>query len=532
MHYVTKRGADAGKLTSTYEYVDGGYGTNSTTPLVKKIAQNGVSFEYEYDTRGNITGEKRGDLTTTYQYDALGQLIRVNDPHENATWIYNYDRGGNITSKVKYAYTTDAVGTAVETIPYVYGDSNWKDKLTCYDGQTITYDAIGNPTNDGTWTYTWQAGRQLKQMSAEGTSVSFKYDHNGMRVQKVVEQSWYPEITNYLYHNELLTYMTINYTDLNEVSQQDVMHFYYDSEKHPMKIRYNGVIYAYISNLQGDIIGLIDSNGLLVVEYKYDAWGRPLSTTGSLADTLGRRNPFRYRGYIYDEEICLYCIKTRCYNVQTCRFLLADESYILLTNAEDHNDKNLYAYCDNNPLSRKDEDGDLWCLIGAAVGALISGGMELVDQLCSGKSIEDVNWKKVGVSAASGAASGFVASTGVGLIGQVGLNAGISAATYAADAKLNGEEITMKGLIDNAVAGGISGLIGGRGANVKGMRSVWNSANKGITRELRRRNVEYAAKRIAVYTARKTTIKRGIAISVTRYTVGGAASRGYVRRRN
>ena len=90
MHYVAKRGADAGKLTSTYEYVDGGYGTNSSTPLVKKITQNGISFEYEYDSRGNITSEKRGDLTTTYQYDTLGQLIRVNDPHENATWVYNY----------------------------------------------------------------------------------------------------------------------------------------------------------------------------------------------------------------------------------------------------------------------------------------------------------------------------------------------------------------------------------------------------------------------------------------------------------
>ena len=86
---VAECGADAGKLTSTYEYVDGGYGTNSTTPLVKKITQNGISFEYEYDSRGNITSEKRGDLTTTYQYDALGQLIRVNDPHENATWVYN-----------------------------------------------------------------------------------------------------------------------------------------------------------------------------------------------------------------------------------------------------------------------------------------------------------------------------------------------------------------------------------------------------------------------------------------------------------
>ena len=29
------------------------------------------------------------------------------------------------------------VGTAIETIPYVYGDSNWKDKLTSYDGQRL-----------------------------------------------------------------------------------------------------------------------------------------------------------------------------------------------------------------------------------------------------------------------------------------------------------------------------------------------------------------------------------------------------------
>ena len=67
---------------------------------------------------------------TIYAYDALGHLIRVNDPHENATWVYNYDRGDNILSKVKYAYTTGTLGTAVETIPYTYGDANWKDKLT------------------------------------------------------------------------------------------------------------------------------------------------------------------------------------------------------------------------------------------------------------------------------------------------------------------------------------------------------------------------------------------------------------------
>ncbi len=58
--------------------------------------------------------------------------------------------------------------------------------MTAYDGQTITYDTIGNPLNDGTWTYTWEKGRQLKQMSKSGMTVEFKYDHNGLRTQKKV----------------------------------------------------------------------------------------------------------------------------------------------------------------------------------------------------------------------------------------------------------------------------------------------------------------------------------------------------------
>ena len=82
--------------------------------------------------------------------------------------LYNYNRGGSITSKVKYAYTEGELGTAVETIPYAYGDSNWKDKLTAYNGQTITYDAIGNPLNDGERQYEWEAGRRLKKMIVQG----------------------------------------------------------------------------------------------------------------------------------------------------------------------------------------------------------------------------------------------------------------------------------------------------------------------------------------------------------------------------
>ena len=77
---------------------------------------------------------------------------------------------------------------------------------------------------------------------------------------------------------------------------------YYDAQNRPAVVDFNGTKYGYIVNLQGDVLGLIDSTGTEVVKYTYDAWGKVLSTTGSLASTLGTIQPFRYRGYVYDVE--------------------------------------------------------------------------------------------------------------------------------------------------------------------------------------------------------------------------------------
>jgi YD repeat-containing protein len=80
------------------------------------------------------------------------------------------------------------------------------------------------------------------------------------------------------------------------------LHFWYDAQNRPAIVQFNGTKYAYIQNLQGDIVGIVDSNGTEVVKYTYDAWGKVLSTTGSLAATLGTIQPFRYRGYVYDVD--------------------------------------------------------------------------------------------------------------------------------------------------------------------------------------------------------------------------------------
>ena len=68
-----------------------------------------------------------------------------------------------------------------------------------------------------------------------------------------------------------------------------------------------------MTNAQGDVTGIVDSSVNSVVEYSYDAWGKLLTTTGSMADTVGKINPFLYWGY-YDSETGLYYLNSRYYD--------------------------------------------------------------------------------------------------------------------------------------------------------------------------------------------------------------------------
>ena len=81
----------------------------------------------------------------------------------------------------------------------------------------------------------------------------------------------------------------------------------------------------YRKDGQGNIVALIDSNGNVVVEYKYDAWGdHVIILSDSSNENLAKANPFRYRGYYYDEETGLYYLKSRYYDPETGRFITID----------------------------------------------------------------------------------------------------------------------------------------------------------------------------------------------------------------
>ena len=298
--------------------------------------------------------------------------------------MHAYDNGGNILSKTEYAYTTGTLGTALDTITYGYSDSYWKDLLTSYDGQTLTSDNIGNLTNDGTWSYTWQHGRQLSGMTAAGKDASYTYDAEGRRIGKHYEDILYfipeggisyttvryPVDTEYFYLGDTLSHVTMEgYRSVNdtEIEVNVDMRFTYDAVG-PLSVNYNGAEYFYLKNAQGDVTGIVNAAGTQVVAYTYDAWGKLLSTTGSMAGTLGEYNPLRYRSYVYDTETGLYYLNSRYYNPETGRFINADN----LVDTEEILGGNLFVYCANNPINYQDPSGHLLLDIAVATLAKIA----------------------------------------------------------------------------------------------------------------------------------------------------------------
>ena len=115
---------------------------------------------------------------------------------------------------------------------------------------------------------------------------------------------------------------------------------------------YDGTKYFYQLNLQGDVIGIIDTTGASVAKYAYDAWGKVVYSTGSMAAI----NPIRYRGYYYDAELGMYYLQSRYYDPTLKRFINADG---FVSTGRGFLGYNMFAYCNNNPVNRSDPTGNL-----------------------------------------------------------------------------------------------------------------------------------------------------------------------------
>jgi RHS repeat-associated protein len=167
-------------------------------------------------------------------------------------------------------------------------------------------------------------GSQLKTISGNGNTITYKCDDNGIRTQKTVNGV----TTNYHLIGDKVAY---------ESNGTDTIYYTYDSSDNIVSMNLNGVEYYYVKNGQGDIIGLLDRNGNQVVSYTYDFWSALKAIDGILKDVVGVKNPYRHRGYRYDTETGLYYLQSRYYNPEWGRFINANA---LLGNKGGRNDDN------------------------------------------------------------------------------------------------------------------------------------------------------------------------------------------------
>ena len=376
--------------------------TYRTTQLNTEVIGN-TAYRYIYDKLGNITtvqeGTRGGTTETpaiannknmvTYTYDSLNQLKRENNLYLNQTIVYNYDKGGNITSKVIYPYTTVSnlsTVTPTKTIAYKYGDSGWKDLLTSYNGQTINYDTIGNPLTYKGSTLTWTGGRELKSLKNANNSISYTYDANGIRATKTVNgvKSTYEYVGNQLVYEKR--------------GNMDIYYFY-DSYGNLSAIRYaNGSvdnIYYAVCNSRGDVEAFYNGDGVLRARYIYDSWGNVIKIVDANGkeitdkNNVGFINPIRYRGYYYDTETGFYYLKSRYYDPEVGRFINAD-GYV--STGQGILGYNMFAYCGNNPVKRADPTGhsffEFFSIALSEIGKAISS-MAPAYAACGGAAVAD-----------------------------------------------------------------------------------------------------------------------------------------------
>ena len=487
-------------FATTYAYKAGVNG--SQTSQLGSVNNNGSIINYTYDANGNITVITDAAGTTTYTYNELNWLVRENNHTLGKTITYTYDAAGNIQHKDTYALTTAAAlpGTPEQSVAYTYDDT-WRDKMTGFGNSIVIYDAIGNPTRYGTWNMSWTQGRRLESIDGfGGNTILYSYNESGIRTGKTDLM----EGLTYQYQMAGDKMVAERCTETMSGDEMYTSRYMYDSAGSIVSMIYNGTEYYYVKNGQGDVIGLIDGAGTTVVNYTYDSWGRLQNVTGDT--TLGYRNPFRYRGYFMDDETGFYYLGSRYYDPEAGRFISPDDVDTVGAAMVSVSGKNLYLYCDNNPIARIDTDGHFFLsatlitagisLIGGAIGGVINGVSNAVTQKITTGTID---WKSVGVATASGFVSGAIAASPIKLKGQMIAGGIIGGASYLLDCVVSDEKSFKLMEFGASIVGGVvSGLVGGSGANKNtSLTDTLLSASKRIANENRKQRGKIGAKIIS-----------------------------------
>ena len=370
----------------------------------------------------------------SYKTDSLGNVTNVSDS-VFGSHAYTYDSRGFLIKEDNTSYTYDDNGNMITS-----GNSTYKydnlNRLISINGDSIFYSFTnpGNPRLFKDTEYKFE-GRRLVGISEdlgvdEQKTVDYTYNSNGLIIKKVLGY-WYADdrdseeyTTKYYYDGEKL---------ITEIGPRNRLDFLYDE---------NGILYGlikdssrkyfYIRDFMSNILGLVDDSGNIVVKYKYDAYGNRISITNTSGCDLGNINPFRYKGYYYDDDVEMYYCKSRFYVPLWHRWLNSDSINYL--EPKNITSLNLFTYCNNNPVMYVDPTGR-FTILGLLISVGLSLAFEVLEDALDGNRM-DHDWKDylgAGISGIFGALGGNVL-----MRGAFAIAGGITDAWLSGDLKENG----------------------------------------------------------------------------------------------
>lgn len=410
--------SNSASLNTTYSYKEkNNYETTQLNGINVTLGDRTLFNEvYTYDDSGNITLVENASGTDLYKYtyDIQQQITAEYNFVLGTATTYTYDDFGNILTKTPYTNVTSedlTTATVGETKSYTY-DTTWTDKLTSFGGESIVYDAIGNPTSYRGATLTWD-GRQLMSYSKGGNNISYQYDADGLRTRqlKYDSEGRVSAEINYLWDNgQLIGYTSkmYNYSEENGTTSSSFdVKIHYDEASEPYAVTLGEETYYYIRNAVGDVKGLINADtGEYVYALNTSAYGvlnfiepdLTFDTSSLLPDQIAQivqmmkklvlqmclclPTANTYKGYSYDVFTGLYYLQSRYYDPEVGRFINADDVDYLGASGKPIS-YNLFAYCENNPVNNSDAGGRISKETLKKFGEALKKVLEYIEKICN-----------------------------------------------------------------------------------------------------------------------------------------------------
>ncbi|MBR4274567.1 MAG: RHS repeat-associated core domain-containing protein, partial [Bacilli bacterium] len=402
-------------LTQTYSY------SSDFPSRVSGYSLGGLlglhySESYSYgDAYGNLTGVSASSPSlsygSSYQFDGLGRIVSETNNVLGISRTYQYESFGD------HAY--GPVGRMVS-----FGNASMeydeKGRLIQFGNNFYSYDHYGNRVSRNQISYQWERGTLLSYCGLS----RFEYDYRGLRSLKVDASGLTHE---YFYDGERLVGEDVR----DGGSTVRKLRYFYDLDGLcALRVTEGNATsdYVCIRNPLGDIVGLSEGHSIKVT-YVYDAWGNhkaydQYGVENTSPSFIGNVNPFRYRGYYFDSDTGLYCLRARYFDPEIGQFISPDDVSYMEFGAI--GGLNLYAYCNYNPVMYSDPSGHsailAAILFGALLGAIGGTTSALIRDYKDNRLIDgSIGWRSylgsiVGNTIA-GAALGFAGGAGAAWLG-------------------------------------------------------------------------------------------------------------------